>query len=256
MLTPTTSAPVTPGASITTPSAPSAPALLPPDNLPLPALSPPATPPPPARMLIGEVDLRTPEEELEFQECEGIVRQSWTHFARLGEALARIRDKKLYKNEHYSFETYCRERWGYGHTQAWRYIRAAEAHKMLGSIPGIPLPECEAQIRPLVGLSDELAQKAWLHALSCSPGGVVTARLVKRAVKAVLRDERDEQPVVPAEPNAVRQKRYRLRESVRTGFKELLTLLMGRAERDVLIAKVQEIERLLEPLLNPKKTRP
>ena len=32
-----------------------------------------------------------------------------------------------------------------------------------------------------------------------------------------------------------------------------LTLLLHRAEHDVVIAKVQEIESLLEPLLNPKK---
>jgi Trp operon repressor len=35
----------------------------------------------------------------------------------------------------------------------------------------------------------------------------------------------------------------------------LLTLLLGSTERGVLIAKVQEIQRLLDPLLNPKKTK-
>lgn len=41
----------------------------------------------------------------------------------------------------------------------------------------------------------------------------------------------------------------------RTGFQELLTLLLGTAERPELIAKVQEIQRLIEPLLRPKKTK-
>ena len=56
-----------------------------------------------------------------------------------------------------------------------------------------------------------------------------------------------------AEANAGKKRRSRARQSVRAGFQELLTLLLNRAEHDVLIAKVQEIERLLEPLLNPKK---
>ena len=111
------------------------------------------------------------------------------------------------------------------------------------------MPECEAQVRPLIGLPAELAQQAWLNALSWTRDGHVPARLVKRAVKQVLKTE---QPALAAESNANKQQRYRLRQSVRTGFQDLLTLLLGSAERGVLIAKVQEIQRLLNPLLNPK----
>jgi hypothetical protein len=95
-----------------------------------------------------------------------------------------------------------------------------------------------------------LAQQAWLHALGWSRDGYVPARLVKRAVKQVLKTG---QPAVAAESNAAKQQRYRLLESVRTGFHELLTLFFGSTERDLLIAKVQEVQRLVEPLLNPKK---
>jgi hypothetical protein len=166
--------------------------------------------------------------------------------------LTRIRDKKLYKNEYDSFELYCRERWGFGRSQGSRYIAAAQVHQTLGTIPGIPRPECEAQIRPLIELPTELAQQAWLNALSWSRDRYVPARLVKRAVRQVLKTE---SPAVATESNAKRKQRSRLRQSVRTGFQELLALLLGSAERDVLIAKVQEIQRLLDPLLTPKKTR-
>jgi hypothetical protein len=80
----------------------------------------------------------------------------------------------------------------------------------------------------------------------------VPARLVKRAAKQVLRAE---EPAVAAKSNAQRMQRSRVRESVRTGFQELLGLLLGSAQREVLIAKVQEIQRLLDPLLTPKKTK-
>ena len=76
-------------------------------------------------------------------------------------------------------------------------------------------------------------------------------RMVERAVKQVLKTER---PAVVAQANANKQRRCELRRSVRTGFQDLLTLLLGDAQREVVIGKVQEIQRLVEPLLAPKKT--
>ena len=66
----------------------------------------------------------------------------------------------------------------------------------------MPLPECEAQARPLTGLSAELTQQVWLQALGQSRDGHVIARLVKRAVKQLLKTE---QPAVVAASNADKQ---------------------------------------------------
>jgi hypothetical protein len=216
----------------------------------------PTTPEPraqlPSKLSIGSVELRTPAEQIEFQECEAIVRKGWVHFAEVGEALLRIRDKELYKNEYHSFKAYCQERWGFGHSKVWGHISAAQVQNNLASIPGIPMPECEAQVRPLISLTPDLAQQAWVRALGWSSDDYVPARLVKRAVKQLTRSE---QPAVVAGQKADKQQRYRRRKAVQTGFEELLTLLFQSAERDVLIAKVQEIQRLLEPILTPEKTR-
>jgi hypothetical protein len=199
---------------------------------------------------VGAIEVRTSAQDIELQECEAIVRAGWGHFARVGEALLRIRDKQLYKNEYGSFETYCRERWGFGHSQLWRYVSAAEVHQTLALIPGMPMPDCEAQVRPLAGLRPELAQEAWLKAVSWSRDGHVSGLWVQRAVRQVLKSQ---QPALAAKLSADKQQRYRLRQSVRTGFQDLLTLLFGDAKRDALIAKVQEIERLLDPILRPQK---
>jgi hypothetical protein len=203
--------------------------------------------------VIGKLDLRTPEEDLEFQRCEKIISGCWTHFVEFGDAFATICDNGLYKNDYPTAELYCRGRWGLGMAQVRRYIAAAKVYHTLATLQSVPLPECEAHVRPLVGLPEELAQKAWLQALSKAPGGQVTGLVVKRAVKWVLKTE---QPAALPQSSIVRQQRYRWRESVRSGFKELITLLFGNADREVLIAKVQEIQRLLDPLLNPKRHRP
>lgn len=200
---------------------------------------------------IGELDVRTPAEEAEFQSCEKIIRESCTHFGRVGQALATIKAKVLYKNEHLTFEEYCLERWGFGRSQAFRQMAAAEVHQNLAAIPGMPLPDCEAQVRPLVGLGPELAQQAWLKALSWSPDTHVPARLVKRAAKQVLKAE---QPETITNSATDRKQRSRLRQSIRTGFQELLTLLLSDTPRDTLIAKVQEIERAVTAIFPcPKK---
>ena len=83
-------------------------------------------------------------------------------------------------------------------------------------------------------------------------GALSLTWFVKRAARQVLKTE---QPAAAAALNADKNQRCRLRQSVRAGFQELFGLLLGNAQRDVLIAKLQEIERLLDPLLTPKKTK-
>lgn len=222
---------------------------------PTPIDSPPSPKPPkpkealPARFSVGTIEIRTPEEEVRFQHCEAVIAQGWGTFAAVGAALAEIKGKRLYKNEYTSFEDYAWERWGFGSSHLWRYLAAADVRKVLDGVPGLPMPECEAQTRPLTGLSPELALQAWLQTLEWARDGPVTARLVKRAVRRVLKAE----PAAVAASNAEKQRRSWVRQSVRAGFKELLTLVMGSADRDSVIAKIAEIERLLEPFLSPKK---
>jgi hypothetical protein len=104
----------------------------------------------------------------------------------------------------------------------------------------------------MFGMSADLAVQTWMQALSMSRQGYTPARLVKRAVKQTLKTA---QPEVKAQAGAQIKQRSRIRQSVRTGFQELLGLLLTNAQRDVVIAKVQEIQRLLDPILAPKKAK-
>jgi hypothetical protein len=125
---------------------------LPGNTSPSPESPPPATPPPPpqqslpARLSICTIHSLTPEEEIELQECERIIGSGWTNLAALGGALAQIRNKQLYKNTHRNIDEYCEERWGFSRSTFRRYIAAAEMHATLSSLPGVPLPRCEARL--------------------------------------------------------------------------------------------------------------
>lgn len=58
--------------------------------------------------------------------CERKIDQAMRAGGRIaGEALTDIRDKRLYRATHSSFEDYCRERWGFGRDAAERMIAVA-----------------------------------------------------------------------------------------------------------------------------------
>lgn len=54
----------------------------------------------------------TPAEIDDLTRLEGMAQQRLGSYLQVGQALAEIRDRHLYRDSHLSFETYVRERWG------------------------------------------------------------------------------------------------------------------------------------------------
>lgn len=124
----------------------------------------------------------SPAERSELSKWEDVIENGWDTFVNLGIGFARIRDAKLYRETHPTFERYCRERWQYGKSQAYYLIGAAAVVKNLSTIVDKPLPTHESQIRPLLGLSQDQAVEAWKEAVKNSDGNV-TAKIVKHAAE-------------------------------------------------------------------------
>jgi len=122
----------------------------------------------------------TPEQQNEFRKCEAVIEKKWQTFVELGQALARIRDGRLYRDQYASFEAYCRQRWAYGRHYANHLIAAAEVVAHLVTIV-TTAPHHESQVRPLLGLTKDQAVTAWQAAVESAKGGPVTAQLVKAA---------------------------------------------------------------------------
>ena len=78
------------------------------------------------------VPKKEPPSALSFQEknelcdCETVIESGWLIFVEFGNALARIRDKRLYREDYETFESYCHKRWPYGQAYAYGLIAAAE----------------------------------------------------------------------------------------------------------------------------------
>ena len=87
--------------------------------------------------------------------CEQTITANVQVFMKVGESLRLIRDSKLYRETHKTFQAYCRERWDFTRTHAYRLIGAAETMEVLSPL-GDTLPTAETQVRPLLqfGLAD------------------------------------------------------------------------------------------------------
>lgn len=123
-------------------------------------------------------------------ELEGIIERGLATFVEVGQALLEIREQRLYRETHDSFETYCRERWGFNRQRASQIIQAAEVSNMLDSPPSNARQAAE-----LARLKDEpeTIREVWSE-VTDAKGDKVTAADVREAVDRRLGITRTELP--------------------------------------------------------------
>ncbi|MFB2919890.1 hypothetical protein [Aerosakkonema funiforme] len=125
-----------------------------------------------------------PSEQQQRVQLEAKIRQHQQAFDEVGNALIALRDKRLYRSTHDTFERYCQEQWDMTSRRANQLIKAAEVIQNLkannnGNNCSQMLPANEAQIRYLTSLTPEQQCEVWQKAVEKSPNGKPTASLVK-----------------------------------------------------------------------------
>jgi hypothetical protein len=147
----------------------------------------------------GTVELLTADEARTLAAHEDVIRRGMGTFVDVGNALQAIRDAKLYRQEHDTFEAYCRERWGFAKSQAYRLIDAASVAARLSPIGEVP--QTESQARPLTKLPAEQQPLAWQAATAAAAADSrpVTAKDVQKAVSAVIKQSNPEPKEEPQE---------------------------------------------------------
>lgn len=119
----------------------------------------------------------TTREEHVLAEYEQQVERGLSTFLDVGRALLAIRDERLYRSEHETFETYCRERWGMTDRYARNLMQAAEV--------GTTVPvQNEAQARELAPLLDqpERLRETWQQ-VNEQTAGKPTAAAIRSIVR-------------------------------------------------------------------------
>ncbi|WP_414573792.1 hypothetical protein [Nostoc sp. CCY 9925] len=132
-----------------------------------------------------EVTELTQEEQSDRLHLERKVERA---FFEAGKALIELRDRRLYRSTHKTFDEYCLDRFGYNRSRSYQLVDAAVVVDNLQKCPQIVdiLPTAEGQVRPMTKLEPQEQQEAWLKAVELADGKVPTGRIVKDVVQRIM----------------------------------------------------------------------
>lgn len=115
-------------------------------------------------------------------EAETTIERGLNTFVEVGNALAEIRDGKLYRQTYNTFEDYCQQRWNIERRRAYQLMEAASVVVNVQNFSQV-VPSNDAQARPLARLQPTEQIAAWREAVETAPNGKVTAAHVERVVQ-------------------------------------------------------------------------
>lgn len=156
----------------------------------------------PEAILVPAVQVLEELTEAEAAELRRLEIKVERAFYEAGVALREIRDKRLYRSTHRTFEQYCQDRFGFHRRHSYQLIDAAtvvenlcanSAQKNLDDSSAQILPTHEYQIRPLTKLEPVEQVVAWQQAVEETGGKIPTGRTVKGIVERLK-----EKPLVHA----------------------------------------------------------
>lgn len=107
---------------------------------------------------------------------EAVIERGMNTFIEVGNALLAIREERLYRDGHATFEDYCRERWGFGRDYADRMIAAAAIVPTIVST-GLPAPTNEGQARELARVPEEDRADVWRETVERTDGKPTAAAI-------------------------------------------------------------------------------
>lgn len=137
---------------------------------------------------LTESDILAREEREDLVLCEKAIDSLRLAFWAAGKALQLVRDARLYRAEHRTFEEYCEKRWQLSRAYADRLIRAWPVAEVVFSVNGGETSVNEAQARELTALHHQHGDEATALVYSTVAevnDGKVTATALREAVAAV-----------------------------------------------------------------------
>jgi hypothetical protein len=143
----------------------------------------------------------TVPERKQLRQCEAAIERANRHDLERAKALRTIRERRLYRATHTTFETYCQERWGFSRQHASRLIDHAEVAENLSPIGDIPRREAHA--RPLVTLTPTQQQRAWKLYLGTKPIRHTAAAIATVAETVRLSPANGRLENLPYQPSAL-----------------------------------------------------
>jgi hypothetical protein len=114
--------------------------------------------------------------------CEKIIHSSKREFVRVGIALEEIRDKKLYRIKHGSFQEYCIKRWGFQRSYGYQLIESAKVAVQVSDMSDINARQAQA-------LAKVPEEKRAAVLKSAGASGPITAKAITKAAAQVAKPD-------------------------------------------------------------------
>ena len=148
----------------------------------------------------------TTAEADKLEKFEAVIGKGMSSFLEVGNALAEIKQGKLYRSTYKTFENYCDKRWGFTRQRAHQLVYAADmAEELKAEVAKVKMSTQvdktvpvanERQARELSRLPDNFRLDAWEKAVSRADGGAVSVAKVRAVVDETLAELMDD-----GEPN-------------------------------------------------------
>lgn len=146
----------------------------------------------------------TESEADRLSELEQVVAAGIATFKEVGDALASIRDERLYRRTHGTFADYCCERWDLGRSRAYQLIDAAHVVGAVAAVStnvGTPPIENEAQARAITPVlrehGPEVAAQILVEAAESNGGKPTASAITRTARKLAPVPAREPKPAAP-----------------------------------------------------------
>jgi hypothetical protein len=139
-----------------------------------------------------ETETLTDVEIKALRSCETTIRNAQRAFYNMGRALATIRNDRLYRATHSTFDKYAAERWDMTRQRVAQLIASWRIHEQLKAYGFKVLPQTESQCRPFSKIPEDMGYDAaviaiWVEVDSAvSAGERLTAKLVLTIVDEYL----------------------------------------------------------------------
>lgn len=171
------------------------------------------------------LEILTADESDALAVCEQRIAAGIEAFRDVVFALKEVRDRRLYREKHATFEDYCQTRWGFTRQRGYQLIDAAEA---IASLPTEcqPVVDTERAARELARVEPEHREEVVRKAAEDGP---VTSKAIKEAAAEVEVDiEPSPSPVIsaPDVPEDQRSRAFRVTrrmQEIETEVKDFLT---------------------------------
>ena len=142
---------------------------------------------------VGAIRVFTPLSSDELKLRASLEARVRSAFYTAGMALIQLKELRLYRSTHLSFEEFCQDVFSFSRDYAYLKMAAARVYQnLLDNLPTIgrhlPLPTRQRQLRPIIKakLKDDAQVEVWSNAVALARGKVPTNSIVTEAVRIYL----------------------------------------------------------------------